>query len=152
MKRKNILIIAGVLLLGIIIFASVFFASTGFRSKFISTLFKAHESLLKSKPDYTFQAAEFYNYYMANEKEADSLYIDKIIQVSGHLAEIIQDEDGKYTLILRDNMASSGINCSMEELSDSKIENLKTEDTLTVRGICAGILLDVILTRCVIVE
>ncbi len=152
MKKKTILIITGILLTGIIVFISVFFTSTGFREKFISTIFKSHKSLVNSKPDFVFEATELYNYYETNEIESDSLYIDKIIRVSGHLAEVIKEEDGKYTLILRDDMAFSGINCSMDRESDDNIKELKAGDTVTVKGICAGILLDVILTRCVVIK
>jgi len=152
MKKKNVIIIAGILLIGIIVFISVFFISTGFRETFISIIFRSPKSLVKSNPDFIFEATELYDYYHANETESDSLYIDKIIQVTGHLAEVIKEEDGKYTLILRDDMAFSGINCSMDKEFDNSIKELKTGDNVTVKGICAGILLDVILTRCVIVE
>ncbi len=149
-KKKYVLIISGILLIGIIVFISVFFTSTGFRERFISTIFRSHKSLLKSNPDFVFEANELYYYYQANEIESDSLFIDKIIQVTGHLAEVIEEEDGKYTIILRDDMAFSGINCSMDVDFKDNIKELKTGDTVTVKGICAGMLLDVILTRCVI--
>ncbi len=152
MKRKNILIISGILIIGIIVFTSFFFTSSQFRGKLIGIIFRSHKSLINSKPDFVFSAAEFYDLYQANERESDSLYIDKIILVTGHLAEIIMEEEGKYTLSLRDNMAFSGINCSMDEEYNNDIKELKPGDTVTVKGICAGILLDVILTRCIVVD
>jgi hypothetical protein len=52
----------------------------------------------------------------------------------------------------RNNMAFSGINCSMDEEYNNDIKDLKQGDTVTVKGICSGLLLDVILTRCVVVK
>jgi hypothetical protein len=140
MKKRNILIIAIVL---IAILAAVMV---------ISTLFKSHKSLVKVKADYVFEAADFYSTYEANEKQSDSLYIDRIIQVRGPVAEILQEEELKYTLILRADMAFAGVNCSMEEEFRDEIADLSIGDTIVIKGVCAGMLLDVILTRCVIVS
>jgi hypothetical protein len=140
MKKRNILIIAIVL---IAILAAVMV---------ISTIFKSHKSLVKVKADYVFEAADFYSTYEANEKQSDSLYIDRIIQVRGPVAEILQEEELKYTLILRADMAFAGVNCSMEEEFRDEIADLSIGDTIVIKGVCAGMLLDVILTRCVIVS
>ena len=151
MKKKHILIMAVILIAGLIAFFSVIIASSKFREKVISSVFKPPKSLVKVKPDYVFDATGFFNIYEVTEKESDSLYIDRIIQVTGPVAEILQEEGQKYTVILRDDMAFSGINCSMDEEFKSEIARLKSGDTVTIKGVCAGMLMDVILTRCIIV-
>jgi hypothetical protein len=140
MKKRSILIIAVVLialLAGIIT---------------MHRIFRSHKSLVKAKPDYVFEATDFYSTYEADEKQSDSLYIGRIIQVRGPVAEILQEEELKYTLILRTDMAIAGVNCSMDEEFRDEIENLSIGDTVIIKGLCAGMLLDVILTRCVIVS
>jgi hypothetical protein len=152
MKKRNILIIAIVL---VAILAGIFAASiisSTFREKVISTIFRSHKSLVKAEPDYIFEEADFYSTYEANEKQSDSLYIDRIIQVRGPVAEILQEEELKYTLILRANTAFGGVNCSMDEEFRDEIANLSIGDTVIIKGVCAGMLMDVILTRCVLVS
>jgi hypothetical protein len=151
MKKKYIII--AIVLIAILagIFAASVISST-FREKVISTVFRSHKSLVKAKPDYIFEAADFYSAYEANEKQSDSLYIDRIIQVRGPVAEILQEEELKYTLILRDEMSFAGVNCSMDEEFRDKIADLSIGDTVIIKGVCAGMLMDVILTRCVIVS
>ena len=140
MKKKYILIIA-VILITVVIALS------------IAIVFRPPKSIAKAKPDYVFESADFFNAYEANEKESDSLYIDRIIKVTGPLAEILQEEEEqKYTLILRDDISFSGINCSMDEDYISEITEIKPGDSVTIKGKCAGMLMDVILTSCVIIE
>jgi len=152
MKKKYVLIIAVIVIAGLIAIFLASVASSKFREKVISTIFKPPKSLIKAKPDYIFNATNFFDTYEADEKQSDSLYIDRIIQVTGPVAEILQEEGQKYTLILRDGMSFSGINCSMDEQFRSEVTNLKPGDAVTIRGVCAGMLMDVVLTRCVIVD
>jgi hypothetical protein len=118
----------------------------------INTIFRSYKSLVKAKPDFIFEASGFISTYEANEKQSDSIYIDRIIQVKGPVAEILQEEELKYTLMLRDDRSFAGINCSMDEEFNDEIANLSVGDTVIVKGVCAGMLMDVILTRCVIVS
>jgi hypothetical protein len=150
MKKKYIIIAVALIAILAGIFAASIISST-FREKVISTIFRSHKSLVNKKPDYIFEAANFFSTYEANEKQSDSLYIDRIIQVRGPVAEIQQEEELKYTIILRDEMAFTGVNCSMDEEFSDEIADLSIGDTVIIKGVCAGMLMDVILTRCVIV-
>jgi hypothetical protein len=88
--------------------------------------------------------------YENNEDSANSLYLDKVITVTGTVAEIMPDSLG-YSVYLKESDAISGILCSFDkEAFDPAV--IKEGSQIAVKGICSGYLLDVNLNRCAVVE
>ncbi len=152
MKRKYIFIISGALVFVIMFFGILFIASREFREKSLNTVFRPNKGLIKTSPDYTFDAINFYVLYEGEEAKGDLLFIDKIIQVTGTVAEVIQEDNNNIAVILRDDLSFAGVNCSMDGRYLDENTEFKTGDMVTIKGICAGMLMDVILKRCVVVE
>jgi hypothetical protein len=78
-------------------------------------------------------------------------FVDKVIQVKGPVAEINNDSTG-FTILLRDSMATEGVNCILGTDQYEKAKNIKVGDGIEVKGICAGKLIDVSLNNCAIVQ
>ena len=81
--------------------------------------------------------------YAGNEKLADSLYLDKAIEVTGTVAELSKNQQGKAVVALKTNDALAGVRCTMKEES-----TLKMGDSVRIKGKCTGFLMDVTLIDC----
>jgi hypothetical protein len=83
--------------------------------------------------------------YVANEKQADSLYLDNAIEVIGEISEISKNQQDKTIIVLKTNDPMAGIRCTMkEEIA------VKVGDKIKIKGKCTGYLMDVTLVDCYI--
>lgn len=117
----------------------------------------------KAKADFSVEAKSFFNEYNKDEKASRLKYDNKVIQISGTIKNI-KDENGKVTVFIEDPM--SGITCAMDSLfivqNMNTIKQLKAEAKATIKGKCDGFSYDpdmadvmgksVILSECVIVN
>ncbi|WP_158841821.1 OB-fold protein [Polaribacter sp. L3A8] len=87
--------------------------------------------------------------YLDNEKKADKLYLEKIIEVSGFVREVTF-LNNRNTVILYGKNKTSGIICDIHPSQIEKIKNLKEHQKIVVKGICKGFLKDVVLLNCYI--
>lgn len=85
--------------------------------------------------------------YQANEKNANTLYLNKAVEVSGTLLSIGKNQEGKTTLIL--GSSNSFFNVSVSLISTEPITQ-KVGETITIKGVCTGALSDVIITEGVV--
>ena len=67
----------------------------------------------------------------------------------GVIAEKTKDKKGNYNLTLQ-GPDLAGIGCEFENKLQNKLATLKEGQTIKVKGICTGILMDVVLVDCVI--
>jgi hypothetical protein len=84
--------------------------------------------------------------YAANEPEANVKYLNKAIEVSGTVNEVVKNQDGGLMVILDTGDPTSGIQCAMRE----KDVQISQGQKLVIKGFCSGKLMDVSLTDCVI--
>lgn len=107
----------------------------------------------KMEADLQLPAAELYQSYQEDEIAGNRQYIDKIILVEGRVAEKLQDEQGAPVLLLREGAAPfGGVMCTLDKREAEKAANLKTGDLVRVKGQCTGMLMEVVLNKCVLVE
>ena len=93
-------------------------------------------------------AAQLVKDYQANEAEANKKYLDKAIQVSGTVSDIKNNQDGNSTIMLASDDVFAGVLCTLKE----KPVNVTSGATITIKGICSGMLSDVRLREAVIVK
>ena len=101
-------------------------------------------------PDFEMEATQLIQEFEINESKADSLYLDKIILVTGTISSINEDSSS-ISVYLKENEAQGGVICSF----DKEILDLSAVDTgmvVNIKGICNGYLMDVILNRCYLVN
>jgi len=93
-------------------------------------------------------ATELFDAYTLDETASDATYLGKVLEVTGTLKEIRTTDNGKPALVLETNDALFGVLCEFE---DEAVANaLKPGATVVIKGICSGMLFDVVLNRCVI--
>lgn len=114
-------------------------------------VFRPAKNILKAKPDYSVTASQLFKDFSENESKADSLYVGNILIVQGNIKEIIHTNN-EWIILLETNDPFSGISCSLDNPENTSTESLKTGKHITVKGQCSGMLIDVLLNNCYIIE
>ena len=88
--------------------------------------------------------------FEANENSADGKYLGKVIQIKG-IINSMDKNDERVSIYLVIPGYLSGVNCSFDaQVIDAS--KLKPGQEVTVKGVCTGYLLDVIMNRCILVQ
>jgi hypothetical protein len=113
---------------------------------------KPHKNIAATAPDYSLSAATFYQEFEENEPMANERYLNKVVAVNGNLTGIEMNENGNPVLVLETGSPFGGIRCTMEAGQYSRIATFEEGMEVEVKGICTGMLLDVILVQSVLVN
>jgi hypothetical protein len=106
---------------------------------------KPAESAVSGKSQVSIDATDLVNNYRNNEEDANAAYLNKIVTVSGTIANINSSENSQSIILASSNPLSSVV-CEMA-VNSTKYE---VGNQITIKGLCAGYLQDVLLTKCVI--
>lgn len=84
--------------------------------------------------------------FIQNEQKANATYLNQVMDVTGTVAEVTKNQDGKTVITLSVSDPLSGIQCTMRD------DNIKAEvgKTMTIKGFCNGYTLIVLLSDCII--
>jgi hypothetical protein len=103
-------------------------------------------SIANLNPDFSLNADELLDSYASDEVTANQKYLDKVIIVSGRVQKI---EENK-TIFLETSNPLSSIICELEEASPEI--NITPGDAISIKGICTGYLMDVVLNRAILIK
>ena len=112
--------------------------------------YKPHRSVKKAEAAFTLPVTELVSAFTQDESRANALYLDKILEVKGTLKEIILN-DSSLVLLLGDSSQDTGISCYLLKDQKDFYKSLKKGDPVTVKGICNGMLFDVVLDKCILI-
>jgi hypothetical protein len=93
-------------------------------------------------------AAQLVSEFQQNEAQANAKYLNKPVEVTGTVADVQQNQDGKTTVLLSSNDAMAGVFCTLKQ-SDATIA---AGASITIKGICHGMLSDVRLGESIVVK
>ncbi len=113
--------------------------------------FMPAKSVSNQTADFTMTVGSLAVEYEANTEASDKKFIDRVIEVSGTISEISTDENNSTVFILRDNETSTGVLCTLDG-SPQKALKYKVGSKVKIKGTCTGMLFEVVLNRCVIVD
>lgn len=86
-----------------------------------------------------------------NESTANAKYLDQVVIVEGTISNIeLNGESPAIFLETGDPMAA--VTCSFYNTESAALKSLKTGTTIKIKGVCTGMLTDVVLNKCSIVE
>ena len=110
-----------------------------------------HIDVLKSSTEISISANKILDEFSLNETAANKKYLEKVILIKGEISEIkIEREKGIITLKTNDNIGS--ILCHLSTEATKKMGTLKNGETVSIKGICTGFLMDVILVKSEIIN
>lgn len=103
-------------------------------------------TLENQKADFELTANQLFDEFDADENAALAKYENKVIDVTGNVVSVKENE-GTWNIILEaENAMAGGINCSFSK------DPGKLTDSHTIRGRCQGFLMDVVLNNCTTVK
>lgn len=106
---------------------------------------KPKAAMTDIKTDKVMSASDLVNAFEQDEVQAETTYLDKTIEIQG----VIRDKN-ESGLILNSGNDMVGVLCEFE--NPDQLSSLNVNDNVKIKGICTGKLLDVVLTRCIVVE
>lgn len=93
-------------------------------------------------------AGQLVSEYQADETAANTKYLDKPIEVTGTVGEVKNNQDGKTTILLTGTDPMTGVFCTLKDAT----ANITPGSTVTIKGICSGMLSDVRLREAILVK
>lgn len=113
---------------------------------------KPHENMDHAKTDVEISAGELFTAFAENEAQANEDYLDKVIAVAGKVREVSKSPEGIVKVTLDSGDEMFGVICQLDELSDHQRTDFQPGESVTFKGKCTGMLMDVVLVRCVEVK
>jgi len=109
------------------------------------------DSPVPAKADMHISARDLISLADNDESLFDRRCLARILSVGGIVKDIKRGKSGNYILSLGTNPGiPSSISCSLDSLYNRRNLSLKTGDSCSIRGTCAGHLANIILVQCII--
>ena len=96
---------------------------------------KPHRDV-KDEKGIIISAVAIFDSFAVNETRANTLYLNKAIQVTGEVTDIKKNQQGQTVIYLKTNDPFFGVNCTFKEDPGP----LEKGTTITFKGICTGYL------------
>jgi hypothetical protein len=110
---------------------------------------KPHQGIANEQPAFRLSAATLISDYDKNENLANTKYLGKVVEVKGVISEKSKDEKGNFNLTLQ-GPDLAGVGCQFDPKADEKFAMVKEGQEVVIKGLCTGVLMDVVLVDCVI--
>ncbi len=98
---------------------------------------KPHRDVTKEQ-GMQLSAQKLYDAFRTNEAQANKQYLDKAIEMTGEVAEVITNQDGNIVVNFKTNDPLFVINCTFK----TNPGLLKPGQMITFKGICTGYIPD----------
>lgn len=109
---------------------------------------KPFEEVKDIAPVATLTAEDLLKAFQADETKANETYLDHFIDVTGEV-ESVSQEDSIWTVILNADDVMSTVRCEMDYVQGNHRPEFNSGQLVTLRGKCTGMLMDVVLVRCI---
>ncbi len=112
---------------------------------------KPHPDLMRIEPAYRLTAQELFDAFESDENAANATYNGQVVEVQGPVQEVLVEEGAPVKIRLEGGGLLFGVACEMDPKHPADYAALQPGTRVTLRGECAGMLMDVVLTRCVLI-
>ncbi len=112
---------------------------------------RPHQDLATAKEDVSIGANALLTAFESDENAANQLYLDKVIKVNGVIKSVEKSESGEITVILATDNDMSSVICNLNP-DDTHPPNMKAGQNVSLKGLCSGYLMDVVLERCALAQ
>ena len=113
--------------------------------------YKKPPDIRKAAAHYETTAPALLADFNQNESTANAKYLDKVVIVEGVISNI-DVEGGNPTVFLETGDPMAAVTCSFYNTESAALKNLKVGTTIKIKGVCTGMLTDVVLNKCSIAE
>ena len=110
--------------------------------------YKPHQGIANKEAAFTVESKKIFEEFTEDENAANKKYLGKVVSVVGKVADKAVDGKGTFSLILEGG-DFAGVGCQFDKSVISEMQNVRKGQVLRVKGVCTGMLMDVVLTDCV---
>ena len=128
------------------VFAIILFAGVVAAIVFYTLYNKPHRNPA-DETSIQISAEELFDNFNKDETNANTQYLDKVLEVKGKVLEVTTNQDQTTVIVLETSDPLFGIRCTM----NSKVA-IDTDDLVIIKGICTGYLSGVVLTNALLVK
>ena len=107
---------------------------------------RRHPDTATMEAAYSVPAPALVKAFQDDENNANKQYNDKVIKVSGTVVKV-EHNDSTQTVQL-DGQSMGGVICQFESSHGGDLKTLQPGQPVSIKGVCTGMLLDVVLVRC----
>ena len=88
------------------------------------------------KPTFSVDAVALLQEFTSNEAASNKKYLGQniIVEVSGTIKDVVENEKGHYTVILGDTNSLSSVRCSMDTVYSAELTSLQRGVPATLKG------------------
>lgn len=112
---------------------------------------KPHRAVQGEDPDFKLSVSELVTPFSTDETAANARYAGRIVEVHGKVKEMIPNE-GSPVLLIGDSAEPIAVICYLRGEERDKYTPLAIGELVTVKGICNGMLLDVVIDEAILIE
>lgn len=114
------------------------------------TFRKSDTSVGDRRSDVEITVAMLVQAFESDEHAANAMYLDKIVTVTGTVESVTTDTTA-ISVYLKESDALTGVICSFDGKA-AGISSLNKGMQVSIKGICTGYLMDVVMNRCSLVS
>jgi hypothetical protein len=112
---------------------------------------KAPPDIRKQKAGIEITAVDLLKAFQQDEMASNAKYVDKVLIVAGTVTGIQTDSSGQATVSLLTNDPLAAVTCSFYQ-DDEGVKKINAGSIARIKGICTGILTDVVINKCSLME
>ncbi len=109
---------------------------------------KPHQGVANKEAAFTMESKQLFDEFDRNENAANKKYLGKIVSVQGKVTDKAVDGKGTLSLILEGG-DMAGVGCQFDASVLKDVGAIKKGQMIKVKGICTGMLMDVVMVDCV---
>ncbi len=118
---------------------------------FIMIYYKPHRSVKSEPAAFRVTVRQLVDSFSSDETRANNLYAGRVIEVEGRLKEMILN-DSTLILLMGDSSQMTGVSCYLNKDQKQKYTSLRRGESVRVKGICNGMLLDIVMDKCILMS
>lgn len=120
-------------------------------SLYLITFRKNSVNVINTKTEVQISSKKLTSSFLENEDKANSQYVEKIVEIEG-IVKNITFFNNRYTVLLHGETNYSCVMCDMQPDQYNQIEKLHVGQSITLKGVCKGFLMDAIVLNCIILK
>lgn len=111
---------------------------------------KPRTSTANAHTDKHITALRLFEAFTKNEQQADSLYVNKVLEIEGTVTEVQKNGQVVSVLLAGQIDGIGGVNCSLVPGEDGQLPEVG--QSVMIKGLCTGLLMDVSIVDATIIN
>ena len=98
------------------------------------------------------EATMLYKAFNDSEQEAENKYLGKVLEVTGTIDELYEDENGTPVVVLKNETGDPVVLVTLDAGQAKLISRYSEGSQIRLKALCSGMLMEVTLTKGIIIE